>query len=221
MNEMLTLASDFIERMSNPAYGVRVNEDYSLRFAALLSSDEFPGLLRHEVAQLNDPSTLSPHGWLWLLGWARSEDIPLSDSLLLRLTEAWSSVFMQVAAIDLATRRADWRRQDSIAPLREFGNPFLRDLMTRCTYVDDGERRDYQYIPTARAESCLVALMQVGTEITLDAASALLNHPWIGSRLLVDFFWSLCSEFDDDTRETWVSRLRPPSGPPNEFSERA
>jgi len=218
MEQILTLASDFIEHMSNPAYGLRVNEDYSLRFAALLSSEEFPGLLGREVTRLEDPSTLSPHGWLWLLGWARSEGIPLKDSLLLHLTETWSSVFMQVAAIDLATRHVEWKRRDSVDPLQKFRHPFLRKLMTRCTYADDEESRVHKHVQTARAESLLVALMQVGTDITLDAASALLNHPWTGRPFLVDFFWSLCSELDEETREIWVSRLRPPKRQSHEHS---
>ena len=33
MTALLTLASEFIERMSNPAYGVLVNEEYAIRFA--------------------------------------------------------------------------------------------------------------------------------------------------------------------------------------------
>jgi len=59
MSEVLTLASDFIERMSNPAYGILVNEDYSTRLGTLLSSDRFDGLLRREVEQLNDPESLT------------------------------------------------------------------------------------------------------------------------------------------------------------------
>ena len=50
MNEILTLASDFVERMSNPAYGVRVNEDYSYglqRFCLQTSSEVSWGMRSH------------------------------------------------------------------------------------------------------------------------------------------------------------------------------
>lgn len=70
MSAVFPLASEFIDRMANPAHGIRVNEEYSLRFAKLLSSEEFALLLRREASRLKDPDDLTAHGWLWLLGWA-------------------------------------------------------------------------------------------------------------------------------------------------------
>ena len=72
------------------------------------------------------------------------------------------------------------------------------------------------HIDTRRSETVLIALMQVGREITLDAASTLLNHQWIGQPRLVEFFWSICRGLDDETQHLWVSRLRPPD---SRFSE--
>lgn len=211
MSQVLALASDFIERMSNPTYGISVNEDYSLRFAALLSSKGFDDLLRREIAQLRDPETLSPHSWLWLLSWARSKEISLDEKLLLHLTENLSSIFMQVATIDLATRRTDWMRRKSVASLQEFDHPWLSKLLRRCTEIHGKQDTKHVHVDTRRSETVLIALMQVGSDITLDAASTLLNHPWIGQSVLLQFFWSLCNELDDETRDTWVSRLRPPN----------
>ena len=111
MSEVLTLASEFIDRMSNPAYGIHINEEYSLRFANLLKSNEFEHRLEREVERINDTDTLSPYGWLWLLGWVKSRNVVLDDELLLRLTEKWASISMQVSAIELETRRADWARR--------------------------------------------------------------------------------------------------------------
>src|SRR4026208_239719 len=108
MSDVLALSSDFIERMSNPAYGVSVNEDYSIRFGKMLTSDGFDDMLQHEARRLRNVDTLSSHGWLWLLDWAKSRNISLDDELLLDLTERWSSVFMQVSVIDLATQNAEW-----------------------------------------------------------------------------------------------------------------
>lgn len=210
MSRVLALASDFIERMSNPAYGIRVNEDYALRFAALLSSDGFDGLMREEVTQLQDPETLSAHGWLWLLNWARSKEMSLNGELLLQLTTKFTNVFMQVAVIDLATRRADWARRETIPPLEKFDHPWLSNLLHGCTYVPAEDEMEVGYVDTRRAETILTALMQVGSDIALDAASALLNHDWIGRSSLQRFFWSLCDELDDETRAHWISRLHPP-----------
>jgi hypothetical protein len=219
MSRVLALASDFIERMSNPAYGVRVNEDYSMRFADLLSSEGFADLLSSEIEELKDPDTLSPHGWLWLLSWARSRKIRLDGKLMLDLTESLSSVFMQVATIDLATQQADWGRRETVAPLNEFDHRWMSKLLRRCTEGHGEKDMKYDHVDTRRSENTLIALMQVGSDITLDAASTLLNHHWPGQYSLVRFFWSLCGELDHETREVWISRLRPPKKPSNEFHE--
>ena len=110
MSHVLALASEFIERMSNPAYGIKENEDYALRFGTLFKSEGFEDMLREEIAQINDTKILSPHGWLWLLSWARSKNVSLNDSLLLDLCKSQSSVFMQVLTIDVATRKSKWRQ---------------------------------------------------------------------------------------------------------------
>ena len=210
MSQVLTLASEFIERMSNPAYGIRENEDYTMRFGSLLASEGFDDMLRREVAQLTNPESLSPHGWFWLLSWARSKNISLDEKLLLNLSERLSSVFMQVAIIDVATRMVDWKRRETVTPLQKFDYPWLSELLRRCTkgHIEKDSRP--HHIDTRRSETVLIALMQVGSDITLDAASTLLNHRWSGQSLLVKFFWSLCRELDEETREEWVSRLHPP-----------
>lgn len=220
MSQVLALASEFIERMSNPAYGIRENEEYSMRFGVLLTSEGFDDMLRRELVQLKDPESLSPHGWLWLLNWARSKEIPLNEKLLMHLTENLSSVFMQVLAVDLATRWADWAPRKTVAPLKDFAYPWLSELLRRCTEVHDEKTTRAGQIDTRRSEAVLIALMQVGSDITLDAASTLLNHRWIGQELLVQFFWSLCNELDDETHDMWVSRLHPPKLQSNDYSER-
>ncbi len=217
MSQVFALASEFIERMSNPAYGIRENEDYAMRFGTLLASEGFESMLRSEIAQLNNPESLSPHGWLWLLNWARSEQLRMDGDLLLHLTEVHSSVFMQAAAIDTATRGAEWAGAESVPELLEFRHPWLRRLLRRCV---ETPRRDESasgnqsipgHIDMRACEAILVALMQVGTDVTLDAASALLNHEWVGQSRLLEFYSALSRELDAETREQWLSRLHPPS----------
>ena len=67
MTPLLTLARDYLERMSNPALGVAMNESYALKFGALLLEDKLQWQLADEIKQLRDPQTLTSHGWLWLL----------------------------------------------------------------------------------------------------------------------------------------------------------
>ena len=183
MSQVLTLASDFIERMSNPGYGIQVNEDYSMRLGVLLSTDRLEGLLHREIKELVDPESLTPHGWFWLLRWTRARGVPIHEKLLLHLADSFSSTFMQVALIDVATLNVDWYPRDGVATIEEFDNRYLSELLRRCTHPareDDGE---HVHIDTKRSETVLVALMQIGRDITLDAANTLLNQQWIGQSL--------------------------------------
>lgn len=210
MNEILTLASEFIERMSNPAYGIRINEDYSLRFGKLLASEKIEGLLRNEAPHLSDRNVLTPHGWLWFLRWTRSKDVVLNGELLLDLIDKWSSVFMQVSAIESATFQADWVRQEDVMPLQKFDHPWLSELMLRCMKLHDADHFKPEDVRTGRAQSILISLLQVGRDITLDAASTLMHYDWPGQPKLVQFFWLQCDGLDNETQEAWISRLRPP-----------
>ena len=212
MSQVLALASEFIERMSNPAYGIIENEDYAMRFGALLKSEGFEKMLGHEVALMRNPDSLSPHGWLWLLGWARSKAIDPDEGLLMHLSESLSSVFMQVSVIEVATRAAKWEPQGNEVPIEDFQHQWLSRLMLGCITFQDKQRKSKSdaHIDTRRAEVILVALMQVGSDVTLDAARSFLHHHWAGHNMLVKFFWSLCDELDEDTKKEWVSRLNPP-----------
>jgi hypothetical protein len=218
MTEILTLASDFIERMSNPAYGAAVNEDYSLRFARLLSGERMVELLRHEAERVRDPEALTGHGWSWFLNWARSEDLDLNGDLLLALEEQWSSVFMQTLIIDVATRHSPWSGWQ-MNYVSEFPDEWLRHLMSRAirqpvreersTSRHEGEEALREAPPrTARAESTLIALLQVGREVTIDAAATLLHDPWIGHEQLVEFYFLRWNRLDQDTQRIWSQRLR-------------
>lgn len=213
MSDVLTLASDFIDKMSNPAHGIHVNEDYALRFASLLASEEFESLLQREVARLDDINTLTPYGWLWLLGWARSRDVTLDDTLLLELTEYWSSISMQVSTIEIATRNAIWSRHERTMSLQEFEHPWLAQLLRRCTIVSDEDNIEINNIRARNAQNILVALLQVGSDLTLDAATTLLHHRWLGQPALLDFFWRLIDGLDNETQDVWISNLRPPERP--------
>ena len=218
MSQVIALASEFIERMSNPAYGIIENEDYAMRFGALLKSEGFETMLGHEVALMRDPNSLSPHGWLWLFGWARSKAIVLDERLLMHLSESLSSVFMQVSVIEVATRSSKWEPQENEVPIEEFQHQWLSRLMLGCTTFQDNRRKSDAHIDTRRAEVILVALMQVGSEITLDAARSFLHHHWAGHNVLVKFFWSLCDELDEETKKNWVSRLNPPKQQSDDFA---
>lgn len=223
MSRFLTLASDFIERMTNPAFGIRVNEEHALRFATVLESEGGRSFLENEAKQLFSSDSLTAHGWMWLLTWARSVQIELDEKLLLSLADTWSSVFMQTLVIDVATMNVDElaprervRRLD-VPPdsfehrLRPIGlsnisHFFLRTLLQRVTYVGEVESRN-ETVPTQRAENTLVALLQIDRDVTLAAARSLLHHSWQGKSALLEFYRTLREGLDDDIREVWDDRL--------------
>jgi hypothetical protein len=64
---------------------------------------------------------------------------------------------------------------------------------------------------TRHAESVLVALLQLGREITLDAASSLLHHRWEGQTKLLQFYRLLWEGLDEETQKAWEIRLQPPN----------
>jgi hypothetical protein len=209
MSPFFVLASDFVERMANPAYGIRVNEDHALRFATLLEREEVRSRLREEALELSSPDSLTPHGWLWLLTWARSRRVQLNEELLLDLADTWSSVFMQTLTIDVATIDVlDATGETTVHPssLSNIEHPFLRRLLQRVTRIEEASAKSEQP-PMQRAENTLLALLQIGRGVTLNAAVSLLSHHWGGQSSLLESYRALRAGLDDETRKIWDERL--------------
>lgn len=219
MNGVLALARDYIERMSNPIYGLSTNEEYSADFGQLLRSEEFVDQLRQDMQTLKDPIEMTSHGWVWLLGWARANHVPLQHELLIRLFDEWSSVFVKTAVVDLATQEPPDRETRARASVDDaYQNHFLASIMANATESApprDVLGSDPQHpLPTlGRAEATLTALLQVGRPITLGAARLLLQREWPGQEALQTFFWSLVDSLEPQTRETWLAQILPPPRP--------
>jgi|KBSMisStaDraftv2_1062788.scaffolds.fasta_scaffold126384_2 hypothetical protein len=152
MSGLLALASDFIERMTNPVYGVHVNEDYGLRFAALMETDNFRAVLSKEVSELKSTDALTSHGWIWLLSWALSQSLDLDQHLLLNLARRWSNPFMQIPVIDLATIQAERMEEasESMTPaprIETLNHDFLRNLLYDVVTLPEGERVEFRLDP--------------------------------------------------------------------------
>jgi hypothetical protein len=210
MSELLTLARDYIDRMANPSYGYVTNEDYSLRFAQLLTREGFESSLRDEIRASRDTDALTSNGWLWLIQWARTRQIEMDEDLLLGLFEEWSSLPARCAIVDLATYKSELRPGPD-SQLSEFPHRFLARIMRAATQTEDLKRKD-RPLPerlrlTARAESVLVVFLQVGTPLTLAAATALLRYRWQGHDELSEYLILLAETLDPETRKVWGQRL--------------
>jgi len=218
MSDLLYLARDFIERMANPAYGVVATEEHALQFASLLQREGFENRFLREIREIQDKDVLSSHGWLWLIGWAKSRGVDLSTGLLVELFEEWSDVFVKANVLDLATRNAVYGPSATLnISIDDFPNEFLRRVMLSAVRVESEESPNFadfhdqrerfrraDVIPAmGRAESLLVSLLQVGRPITLGAASTFMLYEWQGQRHIQIFFWVLHDRLDRESQAAW------------------
>jgi len=208
--------------MANPADGAVVNEEHALQFATLLQRKGFEEQFLQEIREVRDKEALSPHGWLWLTGWAKSKDIELPTELLVDLFKEWSDVFVKTNVLDLATRTAEYRPpRELYISITDFPNDFLRQVMLSAVRVEREEFPGFEDFPDereefrrlealpamGRAEALLVSLLQVGRPITLWAASAFLRHEWQGHRHTEAFFWLLYDKLDRESQDAWSQSI--------------
>jgi hypothetical protein len=232
MSDLLFLAKDFIERMANPAYGLVTNEEYALQFAMLLQREGFEQKFLQEIREVEDRDVLSSHGWLWLVGWAKSRNIDLTTDLLVELFDEWSDVFVKTNVMDLATRNAEYKVPGYLdISIENFPDEFLRRVMLSAvrieregsrelgrTFDEQEEFRRPEAVPAiGRAEALLVSLLQVGRSITLNAASTFLSYEWQGHGHMQIFFFLLYDKLDEESQTAWRRSI---PGMPNRPNER-
>jgi hypothetical protein len=234
---LIELAAEFFDRMANPVYGAQVNEEYTLRFARLMD-DGATSRMAQEVREIGSVSALSPSAWSWLLGWVRTQpEAELDESVLRNLCEQWESTTFKAEVIRTALSRSDRptpsddydRGQDRPTPPDDYDrprpsidslpDPWLRELLIGSVRTEatgeadphsDDTSRSQPTVHSRHAHSLLMALILVDTEESLDAAAALLQHPWPGQDSLLSAFWSRANSLEPQVRETWISRLHPP-----------
>ena len=232
MSDLLFLAKDFIERMANPAYGVVANEVYALQFAMLLQREGFEQKFLQEIREVQDREVLSSHGWLWLIGWAKSRNIDLPTNLLVELFEEWSDVFVKTNVLDLATRNTQYKHPGDIdISIDNFPDEFLRRVMLAAVRIEREDSREFEpnfdeeeklLIPEVvpaigHAEALLISLLQVGRPITLNAASTFLSYEWQGQRHMQIFFFLLYDKLDEESQTAWRGSI---PGMPNRSNGR-
>jgi hypothetical protein len=216
MSILLTLTSDYVDKMMNPIYGITVNEDYGIKFANLLESDGFTSKLNEEIESLDDANSLSHFGWIWLFEWANSKGIKLNEDLLVEQFYRWSNPIVKAEIIKIGIHGASYEINYSYT-LANFPDKFLAKIMNRLTSQDFGddlknEKFEKDITKGTMASDVLVSFLQEGSTIVLDAAISLLKHQWSGQRDLVDFFGILLDNLDSETRDAWEERLKLPPG---------
>jgi hypothetical protein len=219
MSSLLALASEFLDRMSNPAFGVQVNEDYATRFATLIDeSDE--ERLAGEIAQLRSASELTANGWSWLLGWVRAHpEVRVRGATLLDVCEHWESATFKADVIETAIVAPLDFEEERPGVVEGVPNPWLQELVSRAVLFSETSQSDEHdegepgedvgpRLSSRHIYSLLLALLQVGDDQTLQAATALLGHRWAGQESLREFVTSWLQGLDPQTRAMWSTRLQ-------------
>ncbi len=88
MNGLLAIAAGFLERMTNPQYGIEVNEEYSFRLHEALEEDpEFARSFATLALDPDDVETLPICAWPWYLEWREDNGSPPAADFLDALFE--------------------------------------------------------------------------------------------------------------------------------------
>jgi hypothetical protein len=106
VNGLLAIAAGFLERMTNPQYGVEVNEEYSFRLHEAL--DEDPGFARSFATLALDPDdveTLPECAWPWYLQWREDNGAPLAPEFLDALFEYTDDPAVRLSVVRSAVFR--------------------------------------------------------------------------------------------------------------------
>jgi hypothetical protein len=217
MSTLLGLANDFVEQMINPAAGLLVNNEYSLRLGDLLSDAEALGRLRAEIRELRRLDDVSARTWMWILSLPQSH-LDLDPELLRQLCREFRGPAFRAAVLACVFRdgqpvpSVEELRLGHITSFENLDNDWLRVLVEDVLREPHTDQRDRDAgsvepsEPSANddAESLLVALLTVDSRECLEAGVALLRHPWSGQTGLRIFFESRTSAMDNESRALWL-----------------
>jgi hypothetical protein len=194
MNSLIGMIADFLEHLSDPAFGRQENEAYNLRLGILLDNDEnLAGQLANSDLGPDDIPSLSVGAWLWYLRWRtlRGGALP-SDAFLDELYDATAEPIVRLRVVDTVVTpfRAEPAALNRDVPERRrlSGLPdgWLRRRMESIVGAEEGE--DGEEAGTARgleAWELAAYLLQIGDDFSLAALGALLSEQWNGRYYLV------------------------------------
>ncbi|MFL5741138.1 MAG: hypothetical protein ACJ75B_13025 [Flavisolibacter sp.] len=210
MSPIFSLLDDFIQKMSNPVYGMGENEDYAIKFGQLISNSEVIQTLEAEAKNLSSVDELSPYSWLWLLRWCRSRKIMLDANLLLELMKQWESIAVQALIIQVAISESGETPFEANS-IENFPNEWLRKLLIMSIEVSAGRiekiYKQETLINISFAQTLLFSLIQTDRQIARHAARTLLRHEWLGRQQLLESYRAQLSLLEADTRTLWIQQF--------------
>ncbi len=189
MNSSLALASDFIERAANPAFGLDVNEEYALRWEVLRkTADPVPDLRLNELKP-EDIELLSPDGWFWFGSSLTPNDPELPTTFVEALFQSTDDEVYRLKVADMSLRHPglSLRYADARGTLRDMPPSWAKDRLQRLTF-------DSRLGPAGLREMTSI-LLQVANKPSLLLLGGLRRDqprlvdgvierlPWVGSEL--------------------------------------
>jgi hypothetical protein len=191
MNALIGMIADFLDHLSDPAFGRQTNEIYNLRLGILLDNDES---LSEQLANADlgpaDVPSLSLASWLWYLRWRTLHGGRLPDDAF--LNELYDSTTEPIVRLRVVDTVVTHSRGDQVAidrvqePRGLSGLPddWLRHRME--SIVSEGETESEEgAAPAEKAWELSAYLLQLGDDFSLTALRALLTERWSGRPYLV------------------------------------
>jgi hypothetical protein len=209
MMSLLVLTQEALERATNPAYGVAVNDEHAARLAAVLGPEDVERFA-FEVALLDDPTAMASYSWAWVLEFAIGHGVVLDRGLLTELCQRWDEPALKALVIETALGGEDADRS------RPSDEGWLEEVIALAAPRSDTSENDVEpsfaddaalppAVDTASAEALLTALLVVRTDATLNAARQLLNRSWAGADQLAAFLNDRLEDSDPLAREPWIA----------------
>ena len=186
------MIADFLDHMSDPAFGRQTNEAYNLRLGILLDNDQ--GLseqLANADLHPDDVPSLSLASWLWYLRWRTLQGGRMpDDAFLSELYDSTDEAIVRIRVVDtvVTDSRGDQaliERMSERRGLSELPDNWLRHRMESIVGGDEPRaRRETDETPADRAWELSTYLLQLGDDFSLMALRALLAEQWSGRSYL-------------------------------------
>lgn len=221
MKGVIGLGADFFERLTDPVYGVEVNEAYAARLTDLTRRDErmWTQLLANDLAP-SDVDLLPAQTWLWYLDWLGDNGGLPPDDFVTALYEDVGDPVFRLRIVEAVIRHPEVATQ--LTERRLPGDGGLAGLpsswvrmrllgLVRGSQADqEFEDREEQF---HEAFELATSLLQIGSQPALAVLGALLSHRWPGRGWLADQVDHLLSAtLEGEDLNNWRRRLglRPP-----------
>ena len=133
MNSLMGMVADFLDRLSDPAFGQPENETYNLRLGLLLDNDErLSEQLANADLSPDDVPALSLAAWMWYLRWrALSGGRVPGDAFLTSLYDSTTEPIVRLRVVEAVVTHARRYRDVVINPQRPQGLSSLPDNWLR------------------------------------------------------------------------------------------